>query len=286
MTRLKEFAVVASAAMIAMTTSIVAERAQQHAGPSDANVSNPRVRAFTNSTSSLRNLVIHAAFAGSETRTAQPATGLPPVDVATRVRDVVPAELFAYFDLYLYVSKSATGPWSQHMYVFHKTNDGSLAFEQSFPVSTGRERQEKYFTSTPAGLFELDPDRFDRVHYSHRWNNAPMPWAMFLNYTIRARATGVALHSAAGHIADLGHRASGGCVRMPPEKAQELFERIQSTEAGRVPVFAMDDTGVTTDKTGRVARAEDGSMLFSQGYRVLLIIEDNPGAPTIVATLS
>lgn len=211
---------------------------------------------------------------------------MQPRDVAGRMREIVPADLFRYFDLYLYVSKAASGSWAQQMEIFHQNAGGDLVFEESFPVSTGRERMEKYFTSTPAGLFELDPDRFDRVHYSRRWHNAPMPWAMFLNYTIRGHATGVALHSGIGHVADLGHRASGGCVRLPPAKAEELFRRIQASERGLVPEFAMDDTGTTTDKTGRMLRDADGSPVLTDGYRVLLIIEDYPGAPVVVATVS
>jgi hypothetical protein len=283
MPRLREFAIVASAAMLVMAGAIGVQKLDPptFASPLPAASAGAPV-------SSARDTTMHgtARFAGYA------AVVMPryadameqSASVAERVRAVVPRGLFGYFDMYLYVSKAASGPWAQHMYVFHETNDGDLRFEQSFPVSTGREMQEKYFTSTPAGLFELDPGRFDRNHYSHRWNNAPMPWAMFLNYTINDHPTGVALHSAIGHVAFLGHRASGGCVRMPPEKAEELFERIQATEAGRVPVFAMN--GTTTDKTGRIALSADGTPLFTQGYKVLLIIEDYPGAPVVVAMLS
>lgn len=205
-------------------------------------------------------------------------------DVAGHLREIVPRELFAYFDLYLYVSKSASGPWAQHMYVFRQDANGDLTYKDSFPVSTGREMQEKYFTSTPTGLFELDPDRFDRVHYSHRWNGAAMPWAMFLNYTIHGHETGVAVHSGIGHEAHLGHRASGGCVRLPPDRAQALFEHIQAYEQGRVPVFAMD--GTTTDVAGRMLRGENGEPVLTEGYKVLLVIENYPGAPVVVATIS
>jgi hypothetical protein len=278
MIRLKEYAVVASAAMVATVIAACIHDLHDRSGAA------PPARA-----SRVQVMPERALFARQEISESVPGWREAQFsssghDVAEHVRAVVPRALFAYFDLYLYVSKAADGAWAQHMYVFHETDDGDLAFEESFPVSTGRERQEKYFTSTPAGLFELDPDRFDRVHHSHRWNNASMPWAMFLNYIIRGNPTGVALHSAAGHAADLGHRASGGCVRLPPEKAEELFERIQSTEAGRVPVFAMD--GATTDKTGRIAIDANGTPAFTQGYRVLLIIEDYPGAPAIVATIS
>jgi hypothetical protein len=208
------------------------------------------------------------------------------VAVAERVRQSVPAELFPYFDVYLYVSKAASGPWAQHMFVFHKTDAGKLAFEETFAVSTGRERSEKYFTSTPTGLFELDPARFDATHRSHRWNNAPMPWAMFLNYTIHNRETGVALHSGIGHVALLGQRASGGCVRMPPEKAEEYFRRFQATEHGQVPVFAFDSAAGTTRTDGMLQRDMAGNPLLTEGYKVLLIIQDYPGGPATVAVLS
>ena len=208
------------------------------------------------------------------------------IAVAERVRQSVPAELFPYFDMYLYVSKAASGPWAQHMFVFHKTDSGHLAFEETFPVSTGRERHEKYFTSTPTGLFELDPARFDAHHRSHRWNNAPMPWAMFLNYTIRNHETGIALHSGIGHVALLGNRASGGCVRMPPEKAEEYFHRFQATEHGEVPVFAFDSANGTTRTDGMLQRDMAGNPVLTEGYRVLLIIQDYPGGPATVAVLS
>jgi len=208
------------------------------------------------------------------------------VAVAERVRQSVPAELFPYFDVYLYVSKAASGPWAQHMFVYHKTDSGKLAFEETFPVSTGRERHEKYFTSTPSGMFELDPARFDAHHRSHRWNGAPMPWAMFLNYTIHNRETGVALHSGVGHVALLGQRASGGCVRMPPEKAEEYFRRFQATEHGEVPVFAFDSASGTTRTDGMLQRDMAGKPILTEGYRVLLIIQDYPGGPATVAVLS
>lgn len=206
--------------------------------------------------------------------------------VAERVRSLVPAELFPYFNVYLYVSKSAEGSWAQHMYVLDKSSDGVLAFEQAFPVSTGRELHEKYFTSTPTGMFELDPDRFDRVHFSHRWNDAAMPWAMFLDYTIHGHATGIALHSAASHAFELGHRASGGCVRLPPEKAEELFRRFQADERGLVPVFGFDEERETTLTDGSIVRDPNGNIVLKDGYRVLLVIEDYPGGPAYVAALS
>ena len=206
--------------------------------------------------------------------------------VAQRVKDSVPSELFSYFHTYLYVSKAADGSWAQHMFVFHRADNGRLVFEETFPVSTGREQREKYFTSTPAGLFELDPNRFDANHRSRRWHNAPMPWAMFLNYTIHGHLAGIALHSGIGHVALLGQRASGGCVRMPPEKAEYYFKKFKAEEYGQVPVFSFDALSNTTDTDGHLARDMEGKPLMTGGYKVLLIIQNEPGAPAMVAELS
>jgi L,D-transpeptidase catalytic domain len=172
------------------------------------------------------------------------------------------------------------------MFVFHKDANNALVFEQTFPVSTGRERHERYFTSTPEGLFKLDPDRFERMHYSHAWHGAPMPWAMFLEAVIHGRQTGVALHSAAGHEADLGRRASGGCVRLPPDKAAELFQRFSTEEHGMVPVFAYDPVHSRTNGDGLVVRDMNGNPVLTPGYRVLVYIEDYPGGPALVAVVA
>jgi lipoprotein-anchoring transpeptidase ErfK/SrfK len=207
-------------------------------------------------------------------------------DVADRVRDSVPRELLSYFDVVLYVSKSAEGPWAQHMFVFQRNSDGALAYEQNFPVSTGRERHEKYFTSTPTGIFELDPYRFEPMHYSHTWHGAPMAWAMFLDYVHNGRLVGIALHSAGEHVGDLGMRASGGCVRLPPEKADMLFHRFQSEDRGLVPVLYFDQERNSTSTIGEMVRDAEGRPVMKEGYKVLLLIQDYPGGPALVAVLS
>jgi lipoprotein-anchoring transpeptidase ErfK/SrfK len=206
--------------------------------------------------------------------------------VGERLRARVPPAALRYFDVLLYVSKAGNGPWAQHMFIFHRGDDGSLVYEKNIPVSTGRERHEKYFTSTPAGIFELDPARFEPMHYSHTWHNAPMAWAMFLNYTLHNRQVGIALHSAGPHVADLGHRASGGCVRLPPDKASELYHRFQAEERGMVPVWAFDSAAGTTSTMAEMVRGPSGQPLMTEGYKVLLVIEDYPGGPALVAVLS
>ncbi|MBV9061751.1 MAG: L,D-transpeptidase [Alphaproteobacteria bacterium] len=196
---------------------------------------------------------------------------------AQRLRSAIPVELFRYFDLYLYVSKAARGRLAQHMFIFHEDEHGRLVYERSIPVSTGREQQERYFTDTPSGLFQLDPARLERVHYSREWDGAPMPWAMFLKYTIDGRATGVALHAAPGHESHLGHRASGGCIRLPVKEAQLLFRRIRRDEEGLVPAFAAEEGGRRTNVAGVLLRDEAGRPSFIPGLRVLVLIESSAG---------
>ena len=201
--------------------------------------------------------------------------------VADRLASKVPPSLTPYFDVYLYVSKApdSAGPWGQKLFYFRKTASGTLAFVETIPVSTGREEDEQYFTATPMGLFELDSSRFMAMAYSAKWNDAEMPWAMFLNYAYRTGMTGVALHAAIGarELRDIGHRASGGCVRLPLEKADQLFHRFQAEEKGWVPVFTFDEARGTTNVQGNVAGDGAGHIYLADGMRVLVVIENYSG---------
>ncbi len=200
--------------------------------------------------------------------------------VATRLASKIPDALSPYFDTFIYVSKASHGPWAQHLFLFHKAADGTLAFEQSFAVSTGRERSEQYFTATPTGLFELDVHRFFPMARSAKWNDARMPWAMFLNYSYREKMAGVALHAAIGahELAQMGSRASGGCVRLPLAKANLLYHRFLKEEQGQVPVFTFDDARGTTNTAGLTAHDDKGDIVLADGLRVLVVIDNYAGS--------
>ena len=289
MLRLREFAGAAGVALLAMAALMAFPDL-----PSVRVTFKPEIATRTlRLASDQANSALHLAFGGTAAPVPQqqpqpiadPAAAQQ-ADAADRLRSKIPADLYPYFDIYLYVSKAAAGSLAQHMYMFHKDAANALVFEQSFPVSTGRERHEKYFTSTPAGLFELDPNRFERIHFSRTWHDAAMPFAMFLNATVKGRQTGVALHSATVHVAELGSRASGGCVRLPPEKAAELFQRFQAEEHGMVPIFTYNAAQRRTNGDGLVLRDIGGKPVLTQGYRVLLFIEDYPGGPALVAVVA
>jgi len=284
MDSVRGLAALAAVAMLAMTGLMHADQIRVALEPAASTV---RV-ASTQANDALR---LAMGGQGGQQKTAPIAEPDPQVamqaDAANRLRGKIPSNLYPYFDVFLYVSKSAQGSLAQHMYIFHKDAANNLVYEENFPVSTGRERREKYFTTTPVGLFQLDPNRFVRMHRSRTWNNAAMPYAMFLDATIRGRQTGIALHSSGNrHAALLGNRASGGCVRLPPEKAAYLFNRFRDQEQGMVPVFAFDSAHNRTSGDGMVQRDANGDPVMQYGYRVLLFIEDYPGGPAFVAVVA
>ena len=78
----------------------------------------------------------------------------------------------------------------------------------SWPVSTAR---RGYYT--PTGTFA--PYSLQPMHYSRKYDNAPMPHSIFFS-------GGYAIH-ATPHVANLGRPASHGCVRLAPGNAATLY---------------------------------------------------------------
>ena len=97
---------------------------------------------------------------------------------------------------------------AQTMQVFH---EGRHLF--TWPVSTAKAGK-----ITPAGTYS--PEFLSRHHRSRRYNNAPMPFAIFYdgNYAIHGT----------DQIKRLGKPASNGCVRLHPDNAKILFEMVKA----------------------------------------------------------
>ena len=85
--------------------------------------------------------------------------------------------------------------------------DGELI--EQWPVSTAR---KGYYT--PTGTFYPYP--YQLMHYSKKYDNAPMANSIFFN-------GGYAIH-ATPHIGNLGRPASHGCVRLSPDNARTLYK--------------------------------------------------------------
>ena len=81
-----------------------------------------------------------------------------------------------------------------------------------WPVSTAR---KGYYT--PTGTFT--PYSLQPMHYSKKYDNAPMPNSIFFS-------GGYAIH-ATPHVGALGRPASHGCVRLSPTNARTLYEIVK-----------------------------------------------------------
>lgn len=217
---------------------------------------------------------------------------LEPVEARLRAR--MPGQLFRYFDLYLYVSKAVggKGEWAQQMFVLARQNDDTMKVLHRWPVSTGLEEPLKspagrmLGTNTPGGIYKLDRGRFFEDYTSRQWQS-PMPYAMFFDWMREGRVSGLAIHGTddAG-VATLGQRASHGCIRLSPANAKTLFELIQGNYRGRVPAFEVNPETGTMSAGGKLKRDEDGKVIMTRGYKVIVFIEDFGGpSQDTVATL-
>ena len=88
--------------------------------------------------------------------------------------------------------------------------DGQLM--HTFDVSTGRAGH-----STPAGKYVVQ--RMYRKYHSKKYDNAPMPFAIFFH-------GGFAIHGTTD-LKHLGTIASHGCVRLHPDNARLLFDLVK-----------------------------------------------------------
>ena len=99
---------------------------------------------------------------------------------------------------------------TQHMHV--QSAQGTY----DWPISSARSGYV-----TPTGTFK--PERMSEVYYSKKYDNAPMPHAIFFYY-------GFAIHGSY-EIKHLGQPASHGCVRLAPQNATKLYSLVKAEGA-------------------------------------------------------
>jgi lipoprotein-anchoring transpeptidase ErfK/SrfK len=97
--------------------------------------------------------------------------------------------------------------------------DGRL--KHSWPVSTGRDGY-----NTPGGNYK--PQRLEKQWYSRKYDNAPMPNAVFFN-------GGYAIHGTTD-VKRLGRAASHGCIRLHPNHAAQLYGLVEDHGSGRTRI--------------------------------------------------
>ncbi|MDZ4841476.1 MAG: L,D-transpeptidase family protein [Hyphomicrobium aestuarii] len=220
-------------------------------------------------------------------------SGLDLNPVEARIRARVPAEVAQYFDLFLYVSKATPdrGEWAQRMFVLAKQQDQTYGLMHHWKVSTGREEAmpsptgKMLGTETPPGMFKLDRGRSYADYTSRQWQS-PMPFVMFFDWRIDGRPSGLAIHGTDTEgEKELGTRASHGCIRLSTDNAKTLFYLVRDNYRGKVPVFQINQETGTMSTTGALVRDENGRVKTTNGYKVLVFIEDygGPSADTVAA---
>lgn len=154
------------------------------------------------------------------------------------------------------INKSPVGDTAQTVRIYV---DGILTY--TWAVSTGREKFERstsgrsYLTTTPVGYFR--PTSVEENHHSGTWN-ASMPHAVFF-------VGGVAMHETE-HVDHLGHRASGGCVRLAPENAKTFYDLVNSIRPSKVQAI---------DRAGKFMVDEDENPVMVDSWDVLIIVENH-----------
>ena len=166
------------------------------------------------------------------------------------------------------INKANSGAMKQTLRLYV---NGKLAMITK--ISSGREKFEKgcsagqdpkrdhcsvraYWSTTPVGYF--DTDKLDERYYSNLWQTW-MPFSVFFE-------SGIATHQApAGTEGKLGERASGGCVRMHPDKAPLLYKAVEAAGKGLIPAFNRD---------GSIAKTKAGDVIRKIAYKTLYIVEN------------
>lgn len=137
---------------------------------------------------------------------------------------------------------------TQRMHV--ESSKGSF----DWPVSTAREGYV-----TPTGTFA--PERMMPVYYSKKYDNAPMPHAIFFYY-------GFAIHGT-NEVRHLGKPASHGCVRLAPGNASKLYSMVKDEGATititGVPSWAPPGYSAAVTPTAP-ASSSGGSLLSALGF--------------------
>ena len=128
----------------------------------------------------------------------------------------------------------------------------------TWPVSTARSGYE-----TPAG--EYEPIALERMHYSQKYDNAPMPYSIFFY-------GGYAIHGSS-EIRSLGRPASHGCIRLAPGNAKLLYEMVEAEGAlisitGAPPSNVYDAQIIERERnrSRRIGVIDEGAELFTPDF--------------------
>jgi hypothetical protein len=95
---------------------------------------------------------------------------------------------------------------------------------------------------TPRGVYRAQS--LARMHYSRKYDNAPMPHSIFFR-------GGYAIH-ATYSVGALGRPASHGCIRLSPAHAAQLYGMVQR-EGARIRISGSPNYGATAFASRRTS---------------------------------
>ena len=97
---------------------------------------------------------------------------------------------------------------------------------------------------TPRGSYA--PTSLQRMHYSKKYHNSPMPHSIFFR-------GGYAIHGT-GAVSQLGRPASHGCIRLAPGNAAKLFQMVKA-EGASIHISGAPPAGRTMVAKANKAKA-------------------------------
>jgi hypothetical protein len=112
---------------------------------------------------------------------------------------------------------------------------------------------------TPRGVYRVQ--RMARMHYSRKYDNAPMPHAIFFR-------GGYAIHGT-NAVGALGRPASHGCIRLAPGNAAKLFAMVRQEGGARIAIGGSPPSSQLAKKRAqpRMADATPSRSRADQGLR-------------------
>ena len=148
------------------------------------------------------------------------------------------------------------------------SEDGDVKY--SWPISSGAEE-----FPTPRGTFR--PQWVAKMWYSRKYDNAPMPNAVFIS-------GGVAIH-ATQHVSSLGRPASHGCIRLAPGNAKTFYNLVgkHGLKMTRVSIYGNPKwrapAVASRDAPSRryAARQQDSGSWFSSPKQYRQVSAYDPG---------
>lgn len=139
------------------------------------------------------------------------------------------------------------------------TENGKVKY--AWPISSGRSGYR-----TPTGVYR--PQWAAKMWYSKKYDDAPMPHAVFFH-------KGFAIHAtyATGR---LGSPASHGCIRLAPANAATFYKLVHKHGYARTRIAIQ---GTAKDRSPAVAKSNPGKRSVQSGYAKWGYSGANPKAP-------